>query len=89
MTDSGSSLPLLKDTDFSTIYATMPIRGTTHTQLVSDEAPFFRSLLDLDEWAATPAARLESVLPYVPRIGEFAGVTNAAARGKLLVRNLS
>ena len=62
----------------------MPIRGTNHSALISDDAPFFRSLSDLDDWAATPARKLEGVLPYVPR-SDAEGVSHAATRGKLLV----
>ncbi|KAI0717576.1 hypothetical protein C8T65DRAFT_112432 [Cerioporus squamosus] len=62
----------------------MPVRGSNHSAFISDDAPFFRSLADLDDWAATPAEKLEGVLPYVPRT-ETEGVSHAASRGKLLV----
>ena len=64
----------------------MPIRGANHSALVSDEAPFFRSLSDLDDWAASPHKKLDGVLPYVTRTNTQ-GVADAATRGKLLVRS--
>ncbi|RPD55088.1 hypothetical protein L227DRAFT_313082 [Lentinus tigrinus ALCF2SS1-6] len=60
----------------------MPIRGSNHSALIADEAPYFRSLADLDDWAATPTKKLEGVLPYVPR-SEAEGVSGSATRGKL------
>ncbi|RPD70370.1 hypothetical protein L226DRAFT_230881 [Lentinus tigrinus ALCF2SS1-7] len=62
----------------------MPIRGSNHSALIADEAPYFRSLADLDDWAATPTKKLEGVLPYVPR-SEAEGVSGSATRGKLLM----
>ncbi|KAH9853285.1 glycosyl hydrolase family 85-domain-containing protein [Lenzites betulinus] len=47
----------------------MPLRGTNHSPLVSDDAPYFRSLSDLDQWNAQSShvRKLDGVLPYVPR----------------------
>ncbi|KAI0751806.1 glycosyl hydrolase family 85-domain-containing protein [Daedaleopsis nitida] len=60
----------------------MPLRGAQHSCLVSDDAPFFRSLAELDEWATNPVPKLEGVLSFTPRSG---GETeNAINRGKLL-----
>ncbi|EIN04359.1 hypothetical protein PUNSTDRAFT_55625 [Punctularia strigosozonata HHB-11173 SS5] len=45
----------------------MPLLGTDHSILVKDEAPFFRSLAELDDWASKPSPKLGAVLPYTPR----------------------
>ncbi|THH17582.1 hypothetical protein EW146_g3251 [Bondarzewia mesenterica] len=50
-----------------------------------DEAPYFETLADLDEWADTPREKLRSVLDYRPR----AISASATHRGKLLVTNFS
>ncbi|KIP07565.1 glycoside hydrolase family 85 protein [Phlebiopsis gigantea 11061_1 CR5-6] len=59
----------------------MPLRGAAHSPLAGDEAPFFRSLADLDEWASKPTAKLTGCLPFKPR----PSVSDTANhRGKLL-----
>ncbi|KAI0368431.1 hypothetical protein BV20DRAFT_969248 [Pilatotrama ljubarskyi] len=62
----------------------MPIRGTKHSSLVSDDAPFFRSLADLDGWCdkSLSSRRLRGILPYTPR-STTEGVGDGG--GKLLV----
>ncbi|TBU57855.1 hypothetical protein BD310DRAFT_515924 [Dichomitus squalens] len=65
----------------------MPIRGANHSPFVSDDAPFFRSLADLDQWAASPSSAIHKhygVLPFTPR-SDVEGVSNRVTRGKLLV----
>lgn len=60
----------------------MPIRGTQHSSLVGDEAPYFQSLQALDDWASIPTAKLTGCLPYRPR-SDLRGTL--AQHGKLLV----
>ncbi|PIL36452.1 hypothetical protein GSI_00141 [Ganoderma sinense ZZ0214-1] len=65
----------------------MPILGEGHSSLVSEDTPFFRSLVDLDQWATSPGVVLqkhEGVLPYIPR-SNVQGPLNLSTRGKLLV----
>ncbi|KAH7916662.1 glycoside hydrolase family 85 protein [Hygrophoropsis aurantiaca] len=57
----------------------MPLRGNNHPKLVSDDAPFFESLEDLDAWATTPTRKLSGVLRYQPT------TKSSDSRGKLLV----
>lgn len=59
----------------------MPLRGEGHSDLVRDEAPYFKSLAELDAWFAQPHDKLSGVLPYQPRL--FDGQWDS--RGKLLV----
>ncbi|KAI0689105.1 glycosyl hydrolase family 85-domain-containing protein [Cytidiella melzeri] len=63
----------------------MPLRGKDHSSAVGDDAPFFRSLGELDDWAATAnfTKPLAGVLPYTPR--SDAESDNSVGRGKLLV----
>ncbi|KAI0078448.1 hypothetical protein K474DRAFT_1706499 [Panus rudis PR-1116 ss-1] len=60
----------------------MPLRGSQHTALVSDEAPYFETLSSLDDWADTQSTALDGVVQYRSRrhTGMF-----SRARGKLLV----
>ncbi|EKM58962.1 glycoside hydrolase family 85 protein [Phanerochaete carnosa HHB-10118-sp] len=60
----------------------MPLRGTTHSHLVGNEAPYFQTLQALDDWASTPTAKLTGCLPYIPRSDVQA---SSEQRGKLLV----
>ncbi|KAG2126232.1 glycoside hydrolase family 85 protein [Suillus clintonianus] len=60
----------------------MPLRGTSHGKLVGDEAPYFESLAELDQWASIPHEKLMAVLEYQAR-PQFAESSNQ--RGKLLV----
>ncbi|KAI0637540.1 glycosyl hydrolase family 85-domain-containing protein [Trametes polyzona] len=64
----------------------MPLKGSNHSTLVSDEAPYFKSLSDLDAWAQAPASprKLRGVLPYTPR-KYTEGVSDVNTGGKLLV----
>lgn len=62
----------------------MPLRGTGHGKLVGDEAPYFKSLAELDQWASLPHAKLMAVLEYQAR-PQLAESLNQ--RGKLLVKN--
>ncbi|KDQ49805.1 glycoside hydrolase family 85 protein [Jaapia argillacea MUCL 33604] len=64
----------------------MPLFGSGHSTLVSDEAPYFESLRDLDDWTIrsnTASRRLTGVLPYHPR--SRVEVTTSESTGKLLV----
>ncbi|KAI0915545.1 hypothetical protein AcV5_003735 [Taiwanofungus camphoratus] len=60
----------------------MPLRGATHSKAVRDDAPYFESLADLDEWASKPSAKLSGVMEYRPR-RPVKGV-DSETRGKLL-----
>ncbi|KAG1776081.1 glycoside hydrolase family 85 protein [Suillus placidus] len=60
----------------------MPLRGTGHGKLVGDEAPYFESLAELDQWASLPHEKLTAVLEYQAR-PQFSELLNQ--RGKLLV----
>lgn len=60
----------------------MPLRGTGHGKLVGDEAPYFKSLAELDQWASLPHEKLMAVLEYQAR-PQLAESLNR--RGKLLV----
>lgn len=60
----------------------MPIRGAHHSPLIGDEAPYFKTLQELDEWASTPTVKLTGCLPYRPRSDLHILSEN---RGKLLV----
>jgi mannosyl-glycoprotein endo-beta-N-acetylglucosaminidase len=64
----------------------MPLRGTGHSNLVGDEAPYFESLAELDAWAATPSKKLSGVLGFWPR-RRIDGL-DTDHRGKLLVNEL-
>ncbi|KAG2361265.1 glycoside hydrolase family 85 protein [Suillus spraguei] len=59
----------------------MPLRGTGHGKLVGDEAPYFESLAELDQWASLPHEKLIAVMEYQAR-PQFAELLNR--RGKLL-----
>ncbi|CAL1702973.1 unnamed protein product [Somion occarium] len=61
----------------------MPLRGSNHSPLVSDEAPYFKTLADLDEWMDKGRPRLNAILPYHPR-NPVNGVVSGS-KGKLLV----
>lgn len=61
----------------------MPLRGTGHGKLVGDEAPYFESLDELDQWASLPHEKLMAVLEYQAR-PQFAESLNR--KGKLLVK---
>ena len=65
----------------------MPLRGTGHSQSVFDEAPYFTSLSQLDDWADKSVAKLYGVLPYVQR-SKMAG-NKASQQGKLLVNRIA
>ncbi|GJE99447.1 glycoside hydrolase family 85 protein [Phanerochaete sordida] len=60
----------------------MPLRGTNHSPLAGDEAPYFTTLQALDDWASTPKAKLTGCVPYTPR-SDLQGTSGQ--RGKLLV----
>lgn len=60
----------------------MPLRGEGHSDLVRDEAPYFKSLAELDKWFAQPHDKLSGVLPYQRR-PYINGQPDS--RGKLLV----
>jgi mannosyl-glycoprotein endo-beta-N-acetylglucosaminidase len=62
----------------------MPIVGINHSIAVKEEAPFFKSLAELDEWSAKPHPKLDGVLPYTPR---SAGAASEQHHGKLLVKH--
>ena len=61
----------------------MPLRGTGHSSKVQQDAPYFKTLEELDLWAATPSKKLSGVLGYKsPRkVDGF----ESDHRGKLLV----
>ena len=63
--------------------ATMPLRGTDHSDHVRDELPYFTSLEALDQWAgrADTVRPLSGVLPYEPRSSK----KTSEGKGKLLV----
>ncbi|KAH9950117.1 glycosyl hydrolase family 85-domain-containing protein [Amylocystis lapponica] len=63
----------------------MPLRGSAHSPRSSDDAPYFRTLADLDEWASTPSAKLNGVLEYRARSPMAAEGLPSDNRGKLLV----
>lgn len=56
----------------------MPLSGSLQEKPV--ETPYFTSLDELDNWAATPKQKLRGILPYKPR--RDAG---GSTRGRLLV----
>lgn len=60
----------------------MPLRGKGHSNLVRDEAPYFKSLAEFDTWFAQPHDNLSGVLPYQPRPYVDG---RSDSRGKLLV----
>ncbi|KAI0771690.1 glycosyl hydrolase family 85-domain-containing protein [Trametes elegans] len=64
----------------------MPLKGANHSSLVSDDAPCFKTLVDLDEWAgkSLSSRRLRGVLPYTPR-KYTDGASESSTGGKLLV----
>ncbi|KAI8984850.1 glycosyl hydrolase family 85-domain-containing protein [Trametes punicea] len=65
----------------------MPLRGSNHSSLVSDDAPYFRSLSELDAWSRvsrSPLRKQHGVLPFTPR-STTEGVSDTAHGGKLLV----
>jgi mannosyl-glycoprotein endo-beta-N-acetylglucosaminidase len=64
----------------------MPLRGTGHSKLVGDEAPYFESLAELDAWAATASKKLSGVLGFQPN-RQIDGL-DKEHRGKLLVNKL-
>ncbi|KAI0059337.1 hypothetical protein BV25DRAFT_1889956 [Artomyces pyxidatus] len=57
----------------------MPLVGKDHTSLSRDEAPYFRTLAELDVWADAPKHPLRGVLGYCPR------TVGSTQPGKLLV----
>lgn len=59
----------------------MPLRGNGHSKLVGDDAPYFESLSELDDWAVTPSKKLDGVLPYTKRSEGL----SSDQQGKLLV----
>lgn len=65
----------------------MPLRRSSHSEVASGEAPYFKSLADLDDYASTGShaftKRLTGVLRYTPR-GKVQGVADDG-RGQLLV----
>ncbi|KAI0640580.1 glycosyl hydrolase family 85-domain-containing protein [Trametes meyenii] len=65
----------------------MPIAGINHSSWIGDDAPYFNTLADLDQWACKEAfgsRTLRGVLPYTPR-GATEGLSEADNQGKLLV----
>jgi hypothetical protein len=60
----------------------MPLAGSTHSALSKDDAPYFTTLTELDEWADTHPSKLEGVVPYPE------GVDSSSQQGRLLVRCL-
>lgn len=62
----------------------MPLRGTGHPKFVGDEAPYFESLTELDQWASHPHEKLMGVLEYHarPQCAESSNLN----RGRLLVK---
>lgn len=62
----------------------MPLRGSNHSPRVQDEAPFFDTLAELDDWASKPARRLNGIVDYHPRRPEVEGLSENR-HGKLLV----
>lgn len=61
----------------------MPLQGTGHGKLVGDEAPYFESLAELDQWASRPHEKLMAVLEYHAR--PQCAESSSNNRGKLLV----
>lgn len=61
----------------------MPLRGTDHSSKVQQDAPYFKTLEELDLWAATPSKKLSGVLGYNP-LRKVDGL-ESEHRGKLLV----
>ena len=59
----------------------MPLRGEGHSDFVRDEAPYFKSLAELDTWFTRPHDKLSGVLPYQPR----PCIDGQSDRAKLLV----
>ncbi|KAJ8495428.1 hypothetical protein ONZ51_g1697 [Trametes cubensis] len=66
----------------------MPLRGSSeHTQLVLDEAPYFKTLTELDHWVCSKThitSRMRGILPYTPRRATE-GSSDTMTRGRLLV----
>ncbi|KAJ7174428.1 glycosyl hydrolase family 85-domain-containing protein [Mycena filopes] len=54
----------------------MPLTGNSFSGL---DSPYFKTLEDLDQWAASPTKVLDAVLKYIPR------PPSSTTRGKLLV----
>jgi mannosyl-glycoprotein endo-beta-N-acetylglucosaminidase len=63
----------------------MPLRGTGHSKLVSDDAPYFDCLAELDAWAITPSKKLNGVLGFQSLRRQVDGLEH---QGKLLVSEL-
>jgi mannosyl-glycoprotein endo-beta-N-acetylglucosaminidase len=61
----------------------MPLRGTGHSKLVGNDAPYFESLAELDVWTATPAKKLTGVLGF--QASRQIDGLESEHRGKLLV----
>lgn len=61
----------------------MPLIGTGHSNLVLDDAPYFRSLPEFDAWADRMPPTLNGIVRYYQR-PSITGVTTEG-RGKLLV----
>jgi len=61
----------------------MPLRGTGHSKLVGNDAPYFESLAELDAWAAMPAKKLTGVLGF--QASRPIEGLESEHRGKLLV----
>jgi mannosyl-glycoprotein endo-beta-N-acetylglucosaminidase len=64
----------------------MPLRGTGHSKLVGDDAPYFESLAELDAWAATPSKKLSGVLRF--QASRQIDGLDSEHQGKLLVNEL-
>lgn len=60
----------------------MPLRGTGHSKLVGDNAPYFKTLAELDDWVATPSKKLDGVLGYK----STRDCLDSQHQGKLLVQ---
>ncbi|TCD66207.1 hypothetical protein EIP91_001654 [Steccherinum ochraceum] len=60
----------------------MPLNGTNHSKLVLDDAPFFKTLAEFDEWADRMPQELSGVLPYRARRQSSPG---SSSQGKLLL----
>ncbi|TFK53326.1 hypothetical protein OE88DRAFT_1240776 [Heliocybe sulcata] len=63
----------------------MPLRGPDHASIVTGEAPYFKSLAELDDWILTPASykALDGLLKYISR-GKVHGLPEEP-RGQLLI----
>ncbi|TFY67059.1 hypothetical protein EVJ58_g1869 [Rhodofomes roseus] len=61
----------------------MPLSGKNYLEDPRGDAPYFRTLADLDEWASKHHNKLDGLLPYVKR--RSATDATVQSRGRLLV----